>query len=172
LPWASPFLGPALDPCVPAHIPLWHRPRPLCSHFKPSRHAIAFGEHRSRRQPAEFLLGNWGGPMPIPDRRSLAFLGLRGFTGSLAAIALIFSGLHFTRPATTRVRTTKPPGRLPGRLARPVASRLCCSPAPAFLFVCRRGDCLGGWVAAYEKRMPGMDSSTWALAPLVFTCSS
>jgi fucose permease len=27
---------------------------------------------------------------------------------------------------------------------------------------------LGGWVAAYEKRMPGMDSSTWALAPLVF----
>jgi fucose permease len=27
---------------------------------------------------------------------------------------------------------------------------------------------IGGWVAAYEKRMPGMANSAWALAPSVF----
>jgi fucose permease len=98
----------------------------------------------------------------------LPLLGLRGFTASLAALALIFSVLYFTRPTTTRVRTTKPPGRLPGAW---LAQMRHVSAVPLlllfFLYVGVES-ALGGWVAAYEKRMPGMGSSTWTLAPLVF----
>jgi FHS family glucose/mannose:H+ symporter-like MFS transporter len=98
----------------------------------------------------------------------LPSLGLRGFTASLAAIALIFSGLHFTRPATTRVRTTKPPGRPTGAWRAQLHHASAVPLLLLFFLYVGVETALGGWVAAYEKRMPGMDSSTWALAPLVF----
>jgi fucose permease len=98
----------------------------------------------------------------------LPSLGLRGFTVSLAGLALIFSVLYFARPTTTRVRTAKPPGSSPRAW---LAQLRHASAAPLlllfFLYVGVES-ALGGWVAAYEKRMPGMDRSTWALAPLFF----
>ena len=98
----------------------------------------------------------------------LPSLGLRGFTASLAVVALIFSGLHFTRPVTARARTTKPPGRLPGAWLAQLRQISAVPLLLLFFLYVGVETALGGWVAAYEKRMPGMDSSTWALAPLVF----
>jgi len=95
-------------------------------------------------------------------------LGLRGFTASLAALALIFSGLYFTRPATTRVRTTRPPGRSPGAWLAQLRHVSAVPLLLLFFLYVGVETALGGWVAAYEKRMPGMNSSAWALAPLLF----
>lgn len=98
----------------------------------------------------------------------LPSLGLRGFTAALAAIALIFSGLYLTRPTTTRFRTTKPPGRSPGAWLAQLRHASAVPLLLLFFLYVGVETALGGWVAAYEKRMPGMESSTWALAPSVF----
>lgn len=95
-------------------------------------------------------------------------LGFRGFTALLAALALIFSGLYFTRPATTRVRTRRPPRRSPGAWLAQLRHVSAVPLLLLFFLYVGVETALGGWVAAYEKRMAGMDSSTWALAPLVF----
>ena len=100
----------------------------------------------------------------------LPSLGLRGFTASLAAIALIFSALYFSRPTTTRAPTTKP------RRGSPVVAlaqlrRVSAVPLLLLFFLYVGVEsALGGWVAAYEKRMPGVDLSAWALAPSIFYC--
>ncbi len=98
----------------------------------------------------------------------LPSLGLHGFTAALAAIALIFSGLYFARPTTTRVRTSKPPGRSPRAWLAQLHHAAAVPLLLIFFLYVGVETALGGWVAAYEKRMPGMESSTWALAPLVF----
>jgi MFS transporter, FHS family, glucose/mannose:H+ symporter len=98
----------------------------------------------------------------------LPSLGLRGFAALLAALALIFSGLHFTCPATTRAPATKPPRRLSGAWLAQLRHVTAVPLLLLFFLYVGVETALGGWVAAYEKRMPGMDSSAWALAPLVF----
>ncbi len=98
----------------------------------------------------------------------LPSLGLRGFTASLAAIAVIFSALYFLRPTTSRPLALRPPrqsfdlwlAKLRHATAVPLLLLF-------FLYVGVE-TALGGWVAAYEKRMPGVGVSAWALAPLVF----
>ena len=139
--------GRPLDACLPSHIPLWHRPWPLRSHFKPSRHAIAFREHRSRCEPLEFFLGNWGGLVSIPVRCSLAFARL--------------SWLHcrsrrdrahlFRAPSHSSYNNPFPHNETPRKAARSLASPFASCPcrplALAFLFVCGGGNCprrLGG----------------------------
>jgi len=98
----------------------------------------------------------------------LPSLGLRGFTASLAALALIFSVLYFARPTTARVRTTKSPGSSPGAWLTQLRHASAVPLLLLFFLYVGVETALGGWVAAYEKRMPGMGSSTWALAPLIF----
>ena len=98
----------------------------------------------------------------------LPSLGLHGFTAALAAIALIFSGLYFARPTTTRVWTSRPPERSPRAWLAQLRHAAAVPLLLIFFLYVGVETALGGWVAAYEKRMPGMESSTWALAPLVF----
>jgi len=98
----------------------------------------------------------------------LPALGLRGFAASLAALASIFSGLHFARPVTTLVPATRPPKRLSGAWLAQLRHVSAVPLLLLFFLYVGVETALGGWVAAYEKRMRGMDSSVWALAPLVF----
>jgi fucose permease len=98
----------------------------------------------------------------------LPSLGLRGFTAFLAAIALVFSWRYLTRPTTTRLCTTRLPGRPPGAWLAQLRHASAVPLLLLFFLYVGVETALGGWVAAYEKRMPGMDSSTWALTPLVF----
>jgi len=100
----------------------------------------------------------------------LPSLGLRGFTASLAVIALIFSGLHFTRPVTTRALSTKTPGMSPRAWLTQMRHVTAVPLLLLFFLYVGVESALGGWVAAYEKRLPGVGSSAWALAPLVFYC--
>jgi fucose permease len=117
------------------------------------------------------LNSSWGIGAVLCPFLIAAFLpsfGLRGFTALLAAFALIFSGLYFTRPVTARVRATKAPGRSPGAWLAQLRNVSAVPLLLLFFLYVGVETALGGWVAAYEKRMPGMDSSAWALAPLVF----
>jgi len=100
----------------------------------------------------------------------LPSLGLRGVAASLAAVALIFSGLHFARPVNTRVPTTRLPGRSPGAWLAQLRHVSAVPLLLLFFLYVGVESALGGWVAAYEKRMPGVESSAWALAPVVFYC--
>ena len=98
----------------------------------------------------------------------LPSLGLRGFSASLAVFALIFAGLYFIRPTTSRAPIKQPLGRsLEAWLTKLRHARAVPLLVLFFLYVGVES-AIGGWVAAYEKRMPGMESSAWALAPSVF----
>jgi fucose permease len=105
---------------------------------------------------------------PFLTAALLPTLRLRGFTVSLAALALIFSVLYITRPTTARVRTTRPAVSSPGAWLAQLRHASALPLLLLFFLYVGVETSLGGWVAAYEKRMPGMDGSTWALAPLVF----
>lgn len=98
----------------------------------------------------------------------LPALRLRGFTASLAALALIFSGLHFARSFRPQARTAKLSGSSPGSWLAQLRHVSAVPLLLLFFLYVGVETALGGWVAAYEKRMPGMESSTWALAPLFF----
>ena len=98
----------------------------------------------------------------------LPSLGLRGFSVSLAAAPLVLVALYLIRPTAGRASKTQVPRRSLGTWL----ARLRDAPAVPllllfFLYVGVES-AIGGWVAAYEKRMPGMANSAWALAPSVF----
>jgi len=98
----------------------------------------------------------------------LPSLGLRGFTASLAGLALIFSVLYFARPTATRAHAAKLPGGSPRAWFAQLRHVSAVPLLLLFFLYVGVESALGGWVAAYEKRMPGMESFTWALAPLFF----
>ncbi|HYW66612.1 MAG TPA: MFS transporter [Candidatus Dormibacteraeota bacterium] len=98
----------------------------------------------------------------------LPSIGLRGFTASLAGFALIFSALYFARPRTAREHASRLPGSSPRAWFAQLRQVSAVPLLLLFFLYVGVESALGGWVAAYEKRMPGMVSSTWALAPLFF----
>ena len=118
-----------------------------------------------------FLNSSWGiGAVlcPFLIAAFLPSLGLRGFSASLVAPALIFAALYLLRPTTSPFAAPRPPRRsLEVWLAQlrqgPAVPLLLLF----FLYVGVES-ALGGWVAAYEKRLPGANISAWALAPSVF----
>lgn len=98
----------------------------------------------------------------------LPSLGLRGFSTSLCMVALLFAGVYFLRP----IRSSAPVKQFPKRSLEVWLAKLRHATAIPllvlfFLYVGVES-ALGGWVAAYEKRMPGMESTAWTLAPSVF----
>jgi FHS family glucose/mannose:H+ symporter-like MFS transporter len=95
-------------------------------------------------------------------------IGLRYFSLLLAAFSLVFVALHFSvraAPATAkRARATHPLADWLAHLRLPRAIPL------LLLFFLYVGTevALGGWVATFEKRMPGMSTLTLVIAPSVF----
>jgi MFS transporter, FHS family, glucose/mannose:H+ symporter len=95
-------------------------------------------------------------------------IGLRYFSVLLAAFSLVFVALHFSvraAPATAkRARATHPLADWLAHLRLPRAIPL------LLLFFLYVGTevALGGWVATFEKRMPGMSTLTLVIAPSVF----
>jgi len=98
----------------------------------------------------------------------LPSLGIHGFSISLCVLALLFAGVYFLRPTTSGV----PIGSQPKRSLETWLGQLRRAPAVPllvlfFLYVGVE-TAIGGWAAAYEKRLPGMESAAWTLAPSVF----
>jgi fucose permease len=98
----------------------------------------------------------------------IPWLGLRGFSLLIAAAAVLLVVAHLSlRSAYPEVR--------PERVTHPVSEWLAHLRVPQatplwllfFLYVGVEV-ALGGWVAAFEKRMPGMSGVTLFLAPSVF----
>src|ERR1700739_1968967 len=95
-------------------------------------------------------------------------IGLRYFSLSLAAFSLVFIALHFS------VRAAPAPVNRP-RATHPLAHWLALLRLPRavpllllfFLYVGTEV-ALGGWVAMFEKRMPGMGTLSLVIAPSVF----
>ncbi len=98
----------------------------------------------------------------------LPSLRLRGFSLSLCVVALLFAGVYFLRPIKGSVPAKGPSKHSLdawlGKLRLPSAVPLL---AIFFLYVGVE-IAIGGWAAAYEKRMPGIESSSWMFAPSVF----
>jgi fucose permease len=98
----------------------------------------------------------------------LPSLGLRGFSSSLSVLALLFAGVYFLRPTTSGVPIRLQPKRSLeiwlGQLRKAPAVPL----LVLFFFYVGVETAIGGWAAAYEKRLPGMESAAWTLAPSVF----
>ncbi len=98
----------------------------------------------------------------------LPSLGLRGFSLSLCVLALLFAGIYLFWP----IKGSAPVKRPQKRSLDAWLAKLRFPPAVPllvlfFLYVGVE-TAIGGWVAAYEKRMPGMESTAWTLAPSVF----
>jgi FHS family glucose/mannose:H+ symporter-like MFS transporter len=98
----------------------------------------------------------------------LPSLGLRGFSTSLCVLALLFAGVYYLRPIKSTAPIKQPPKRSLdvwfARLRHTSAIPL----LVLFFFYVGVETAIGGWAAAYEKRMPGMESAAWTLAPSVF----
>jgi MFS transporter, FHS family, glucose/mannose:H+ symporter len=97
----------------------------------------------------------------------IPLLGLRGFCLALAVASVIFMVLHISlrAPAPNRAaRVTHSLGEWLAHLRSPQAIPL------LLLFFLYVGVevALGGWVASFEKRMPGMGAVTLVVAPSVF----
>jgi MFS transporter, FHS family, glucose/mannose:H+ symporter len=105
---------------------------------------------------------------PLLIATLLPSLGLRGFSTSLCVLALLFAGLYYLRP----IKSTAPIKQPPKRSLDVWLAKLRYAPAipllVLFFFYVGVETAIGGWAAAYEKRMPGMESTTWTLAPSVF----
>ena len=95
-------------------------------------------------------------------------IGLRGFSIVLAACSLVLVALHLSLRAVPSVggqtRSTHPFPEWIAQLRLPRAIPL------LLLFFLYVGVevALGGWVASYEKRMPGMGALTLLIAPSVY----
>ncbi len=95
-------------------------------------------------------------------------LGLRGFSLVLCAPALLFAGIYFLRPIESstpaKLSAKRSLDNWLAKLRHPHAVQL------VLLFFLYVGveSAIGGWSAAYEKRLPGMESTAWMLAPSVF----
>lgn len=96
----------------------------------------------------------------------LPSVGLRGFAAAVAVLSLvlIFSHLSTRSAPVVAVRATHPLSEWLSLMRRPTAIAL------LLLFFLYVGVevAIGGWVASYQKRMPGMETVTLLLAPSVF----
>ncbi len=98
----------------------------------------------------------------------LPYLGIRGFSGALCLFAALFAGVYFLRP----IKGSAPIKKYTKRSLDAWLAKLRLAPAVPllalfFLYVGVE-TAIGGWAAAYEKRMPGMQSTAWIVAPSVF----
>jgi fucose permease len=95
-------------------------------------------------------------------------IGLRGFSVTLAVCSLVLVALHLslrsTPAAGNQVRATHSVAEWLAHLHQPRAVPL------LLLFFLYVGVevALGGWVASFEKRLPGMSTLTLVIAPSVF----
>jgi len=94
--------------------------------------------------------------------------GFRWFAIGITALCLVFLWLHLrwrtAHPAPQPTRVTHPLPEWLAHLSLPQAVPLLLI---FFLYVGTEV-ALGGWVASYEKRLPGMDTATLVVAPSVF----
>lgn len=94
--------------------------------------------------------------------------GLRGFSLGIAAASLVLVGLHLSlrsaHPEERPARATHPLTEWLAHLRLPQAIPL------VLLFFLYVGVevAIGGWVASFEKRMPGMGAVTMVIAPSVY----